>query len=142
MRRTIILKERYPLDAPITAIGLELELDDEGALGRTWARSLSCTSHDKVRLAPERLLEIWSGLEALGALTLASPDVPEDSEGLRAISLDLAWDDGSHSIEGWELRTLSPYSEMIQLLEEPVAESLTRVRQSADPGADGVESPT
>ena len=138
MRRTIILKERYPLDAPITAEGLELELDEEGALGRTWARSLACTSHDKVRLSRERVLEIWSGLEALGALTMESPGVTEDSEGLRAVSLDLSWEEGSHSIEGWDLRTVDPYREMIRLLEEPLVDSLSRVRESADPGEESV----
>ena len=133
MRRTIILKERYALDAPITAIGLELELDETGALGRTWARSLACTSHDKVRLSREQVLEIWSSLEALGALTAEGPASLEESEGLRAVSLDLSWEDGSHTIEGWDLRTTAPYGVMIRLLEEPLADSLVRVRESADP---------
>ena len=133
MERRISLKDRFPLDAPITATGLNLVLNEEGAAIHTWARSHTSTSHDRIRLSEDRFHTTWDAAVASGLLEINSPGTTEVDEGLHATRIEVCWEEGERALEGWELRNLETFAQVISLLESVAPESMKRVVQAVEP---------
>ena len=133
MRRRISMKDRFPLDATVTATGVTLEVDEGVATVHTWARSHTSTSHDKVRLTQDDFQATWSKAANLGLLSLESPELGEE-EGLRATRLEVEWEEGERALEGWDLRDAPGYGALIELLEGLAPDSMERVLLAVEPG--------